>query len=257
MDKIILAQLVAHLVADFFAQPESMSDKKREKGSGSWHLYTHILIVFTASLLMTLTVKFIFYALAITAIHFIIYLFKSYIERTMKTNFNHYLLFIDQLLHVVAIFVAVAIYSTNNNPIPAYLDFFTMNQLLIFSGLLICMKPANVIIRSCLSSLHLYDMMEIESELQRAGRWIGTVERVMALALVMLQQYTAIGFIIAAKSILRYNENKTGKTEYVLIGTLLSFSIPLLIGIGISEGLFESFFTIQAGIRKLPEGTMK
>lgn len=78
-----------------------------------------------------------------------------------------------------------------------------------------------------------------DTEIQRAGRWIGTIERVLALALVLLNQYTAIGFIIAAKSILRYNEKDTGKTEYVLVGTLLSFSIALFIGIGISEGLFE------------------
>jgi len=63
------------------------------------------------------------------------------------------------------------------------------------------------------------------------------------MVLVMLQQYTAIGFIIAAKSILRYNESKTGKTEYVLIGTLLSFSFALIIGIGISEGVFSSILS--------------
>lgn len=63
------------------------------------------------------------------------------------------------------------------------------------------------------------------------------------MVLVMLHQYTAIGFIIAAKSILRYNESKTGKTEYVLIGTLLSFSIALMIGIGISEGIFSSILS--------------
>ncbi|GHT30519.1 hypothetical protein AGMMS49574_10390 [Bacteroidia bacterium] len=82
-----------------------------------------------------------------------------------------------------------------------------------------------------------------KSDLERAGRWIGTIERIMTVVLVMLQQYTAIGFIIAAKSVLRYNDSKTGKTEYVLIGTLLSFGIALLIGIGIQRGVFESFLS--------------
>ena len=38
-------------------------------------------------------------------------------------------------------------------------------------------------------------------------------------------------FIIAAKSLLRYN--KTDKTEYVLVGTLLSFVIAFLIGVAV------------------------
>ncbi len=110
------------------------------------------------------------------------------------------------------------------------------------------MKPANVVIRICLDSLQLYDQVDKKNDLHRAGRWIGSIERIMAMVLVMLQQYTAIGFIIAAKSILRYNESKTGKTEYVLIGTLLSFSIALIIGIGIREGVFSSFLSFLSFI---------
>lgn len=136
-------------------------------------------------------------------------------------------------------------YFRNNGYIPFYLNVLTSNQLLIAIGLLLCMKPANVLIKSCLSSLNLYDKNnKTGSDLERAGRWIGTIERLMTVVLVMLQQYTAIGFIIAAKSILRYNDSKTGKTEYVLIGTLLSFGIALLIGVGIQKGVFESLMNI-------------
>ena len=47
-----------------------------------------------------------------------------------------------------------------------------------------------------------------------------------------MNQFEAVGFLLAAKSILRYkNDDGDGsnKTEYVLIGTLLSFSITLAI----------------------------
>lgn len=251
MEKILLAQLIAHIAADFFAQPKSISRKKQEKGLGSWHLYIHALIVFVASLLMTFTVEFIVYAAAITVIHFAIDALKSFIERWLKRKkgiddefyTNLYLFFTDQLLHVAVIWGAVAMYWTKNHPAPVYLDVFTVNLLLVLTGFLLCLKPANVIIRNCLASLNLYERLENEHDLKRAGRWIGSIERVMAMVLVMLQQYTAIGFIIAAKSILRYNESKTSKTEYVLIGTLLSFSVALLIGIGISEGFFGSILT--------------
>ena len=48
-----------------------------------------------------------------------------------------------------------------------------------------------------------------------------------------MSQYEAIGFLIAAKSILRFNEASSGsvKSEYVLTGTLLSLTIALSLGI--------------------------
>ncbi|MDL2282328.1 DUF3307 domain-containing protein [Parabacteroides sp. OttesenSCG-928-G06] len=249
MEKIVLAQFIAHIVADFFAQPESLSNEKQKQCLASWHIYIHALIVGVISFAMTFACGFIGYALVIAVIHFGIDALKCYAERRFeeqktkgdKLYAGHYLFFADQLLHLIVIYGAVAIYWTKNHSTPDYLDAFTVNQLLVVAGFLLCMKPANVIIRKCLSSLNLYDPKANESDLARAGRWIGTIERLIAMVLVMLQQYAAIGFIITAKSLLRYNESKTGKTEYVLIGTLLSFGIALLMGICIQEGFFESF----------------
>ncbi|MCG6189305.1 hypothetical protein [Maribellus maritimus] len=58
---------------------------------------------------------------------------------------------------------------------------------------------------------------------------IGIVERFLALALIIMGQYQAVGLIIAAKSILRFKGVQ--KSEYVLIGTLLSFGIAAFSGI--------------------------
>ncbi len=65
--------------------------------------------------------------------------------------------------------------------------------------------------------------------LPNAGKLIGIVERFLALALIIMGQYAAVGLIIAAKSILRING--TQKSEYVLVGTLISFSIAVFSGI--------------------------
>ena len=249
MEKILLAQFIAHVIADFFSQPECISSEKQRKCLSSWHIYIHTLVVFIASLGLTFTCEFIWYAAAITISHFVIDALKCIIERwynkkrkiSEKSYTNHYIFLADQILHLTVIYCAVAVYWTNNHLTSTCFDIFTIKQLLTFAGILLCMKPTNVIIRSCLSSLNLYCPNEDKNDLERAGRWIGTVERIMALALVMLQQYSAIGFIIAAKSVLRYNDSKAGKTEYVLIGTLLSFSIAILIGIGINKEFFESF----------------
>lgn len=71
---------------------------------------------------------------------------------------------------------------------------------------------------------------EKDKSLEKAGTWIGWLERFLILTFILLQQYAAIGFLVAAKSIFRFSESrKIG--EYVLIGTLLSFVIAVIVGL--------------------------
>ena len=66
------------------------------------------------------------------------------------------------------------------------------------------------------------------------GRVIGYLERALIYLFIMANQPSGIGFLIAAKSILRFGEltepTKRMQAEYIIIGTLASF----LFGIGIS-----------------------
>lgn len=58
----------------------------------------------------------------------------------------------------------------------------------------------------------------------RAGRRIGTVERLVMLFLLSKDQFAALGFVLTAKSIARYDKiTKDEKfAEYYLMGTLMS-----------------------------------
>jgi len=56
-----------------------------------------------------------------------------------------------------------------------------------------------------------------EHSLPNAGKLIGIIECFLALGLIIMGQYEAVGLIIAVKSILRFN--RTQKSEYVLVGT--------------------------------------
>jgi hypothetical protein len=62
---------------------------------------------------------------------------------------------------------------------------------------------------------------------------------------ILTGHFEAIGFLLAAKSIFRFGDLKEAKdrklTEYVLIGTLLSFGIALLIGLLVQISLGFSF----------------
>jgi len=70
-------------------------------------------------------------------------------------------------------------------------------------------------------------------ELSR-GLVIGVLERTLALTLVLASQFSALGLILAAKAIVRYQAlDDRDFAEYVLIGTLTSILIALFVGLGI------------------------
>jgi hypothetical protein len=66
------------------------------------------------------------------------------------------------------------------------------------------------------------------------GRAIGSLERALALTLVLLGEYGAVGWIIAAKSLARFKALEEREfAEYFLIGTLASFLLAVLAGVGL------------------------
>lgn len=67
--------------------------------------------------------------------------------------------------------------------------------------------------------------------LASAGLWIGALERLLIVTFVLLHEYSAIGFLIGAKSLLRFGDttqvHPRKQSEYILIGSLLSFCFAL------------------------------
>jgi len=70
-------------------------------------------------------------------------------------------------------------------------------------------------------------------ELSR-GLVIGVLERALALTLVLTNQFSALGLILAAKALARFRAmDDRDFAEYVLIGTLTSLLLALLVGLGV------------------------
>ncbi|MGB5275297.1 MAG: DUF3307 domain-containing protein, partial [Flavobacteriaceae bacterium] len=71
--------------------------------------------------------------------------------------------------------------------------------------------------------------------LSNAGKYIGIIERLFVLTFLVLGRWEAIGLLITAKSVFRFNDLKESNnrklTEYILIGTLLSFGIAIGTGL--------------------------
>lgn len=64
------------------------------------------------------------------------------------------------------------------------------------------------------------------------GGLVGSIERLLIFVFVMHESYNAISFVIAAKTIARFNEmTKNASTEYILIGTLLSTLVAIALGL--------------------------
>jgi hypothetical protein len=66
------------------------------------------------------------------------------------------------------------------------------------------------------------------------GRAVGILERAVALTLVLLGQYGALGLVIAAKSLARFKALEDREfAEYFLVGTLASLLLALLGGLAV------------------------
>jgi hypothetical protein len=152
--------------------------------------------------------------------------------KVWKTKpFKHYHFFIDQFIHIVAIVLTVIVFNNLLDIDPIVKIPVSNHRMLIMLGYLICLKPSNIFIREVFTIYNISMESNPGDDLLKAGRLIGNIERILTLSLLLMGEYGAIGFLIAAKSILRYEGKKTSKTEYVLIGSLLSFGIAIIIGI--------------------------
>jgi len=230
--QLIILQFSAHLLADFIFQPQSWSNQKSQKVLSAHHFW-HILVVFITSYLFSLDFGFWKAALLITVVHFGIDITKSYLQKKFNNRpFEKFLFFADQAIHVIILIMVSIAYSNWYE-----MDFVVnipLKDAVIITGFILCSKPANIVIKNILTlySIKVPDNLNDnnpDKDLPNAGKLIGVVERFLAFALILAGQYTAVGFIVAAKSILRFTA--TDKNEYVLVGTLLSFGIAVLTGI--------------------------
>ena len=227
MCKLLILQLLAHLVSDFYLQTEKSCKSKADNAFKSRHLYIHALIIFACAWLLSLNVGYWWAALLIAVLHLIIDGLKS-VCRNLKGAF-----FYDQLLHVAVIVAVVALF--NNKGVISFPTWLPETKVLLWIvAFMFCLRPANFFIQNIFkeAKISIPDSGK-EQSLPNAGRVIGNVERMLTLVFVMLGQYEAIGFLLAAKSLLRFRETDTVKSEYVLVGTLLSFGIAILMGVAV------------------------
>ncbi|MDT8432869.1 MAG: DUF3307 domain-containing protein [Bacteroidales bacterium] len=238
---IIIKLLIAHFLGDFFFQPKLWAEKRRRHQFRSVYLYLHAVIHGLLVYMLLGDWSGYIVPLVIMLSHFLLDLGKVYLRERPA------LFLIDQGLHIIVIGLVWITFYGDWSAIPDFLSFLNDPVvLLVILAYLFILSPAAVLIRILTEKyqpdIHTRTAGFIEAReseevigLKDAGRFIGILERVMIVSFVLIQQYALIGFLIAAKSVLRYSDIKNNydrkRAEYILVGTLLSFSTAIIAGI--------------------------
>jgi hypothetical protein len=216
--------ILAHLLTDFILQPTSWIESRNKKHFASVHLYFHGLITAIVALIL-IGLNYWPVVLIILITHIIIDGWKSY-----QPPLTKYFL-IDQTLHLLVIFICwYFVFLLPEDILAAWEEITSKKIIILITAFIFVTQPAGILIGQLTKKWR--DQIQNEPTLGNAGKWIGILERVIILALVLHNQYGAIGLLIAAKGLLRFSEPNRAeiKTEYLLIGTLISITVAILTG---------------------------
>ena len=226
-------------MGDFLFQPDTLSDAKCEN---NWYLLLHTSIVAGLS-----------YALCgiwnLWLIPVVIFVTHILLDRLKGNSQKWQSFLLDQAGHIAIIFVLswfLIIYPLPNSliflttrplPIPPWLNIFGpfYSKFLVVVSVFVAAVLGGAILVQLYVDPLLQQMSNRESQgLKGAGKKIGQLERTLILIFVLVGEITAVGFLVAAKSIFRFgelkNSQKRKEAEYIIIGTLISFLIALAIG---------------------------
>jgi len=229
MISFLLKILVAHVLGDFVFQSDRWVQHKESKKARSKFLYIHIIIhTILVLILLQFNVDYWLAFLILPISHFVIDLFKIHLGKILNSRLSF---IVDQLAHLAVILAICAYYY------PKMLSFeFQLSEtlLLFVLSILLLTYGIAVFIKIIMSQWELPEDSDQDS-LSKAGKYIGIIERLFVFAFVLMEEWQAIGFLIAAKSVFRFGDLSRAKdrklTEYILIGTLLSFGFAILIGL--------------------------
>lgn len=225
---LIVKVVFAHLFGDFVLQTNKMVKDIHEKGIKSISLFEHTAIHFFLLLVVTgFESKYVLGVWVLALSHLVIDIYTK-IYLTKKVN-SIKLLLIDQSLHALSIAGFVYYYY------PYTIEWSVVtgkNAVALYSALVLLVYVSPIVIKKIIEQ---FKFIVPNNGLDNAGKYIGILERLFIFLFVVLQRWEGIGFLLAAKSIFRFGDLKASKevklTEYILIGTLISFGMGIAIAL--------------------------
>ena len=230
----LILYLAAHFLGDYYLQWQNLAQLKNNSPRG---LIFHILLYGAAFLPTMLVSKPSLPALAVIILgHGLIDWLKfGYLHRAdpkqkeEKRVFRQeapWLFLLDQGLHLLLIYLALKLW-----PAGGLQTWFPSQSFVYIRWILLLLlvgKPANVCFKRVFTRYANYRSKT--TTVEGAGSLIGIFERVFTVIFVHLGQYSALGFLMAAKSLARFKllSEDQSFAEYYLIGTLYSILFALL-----------------------------
>lgn len=225
---VFIKLILAHLIGDFILQPVKWVVHKESNKITSKYLYFHVLLHFALSMLLLWNLNMWHIALAIALGHFGIDLLKLYTGPLFKNKSVPF--FIDQALHIMLIYICVFYGNLYGKTamLVQHIDWYLVTAIVFVT------YPAAIIMGKILERMS--NQIETDHKsLPNAGKYIGIIERLFVLIFIVIGRWEVIGLLIAAKSVFRFNDlkerNNRKLTEYILIGTLVSFGLAILAGL--------------------------
>jgi hypothetical protein len=232
-----LALLAGHLAGDFLCLPawgdlptQALAERRGPTRLALLMLHVMAVVVLTALALGRWDPEIVRWT---AATHLAMDLVKRYV---LPDNLRAFLL--DQAVHVGVAAALAARYpeaaeqgwwlQAHGPEFAAW--YFT--GLSLIAGVTLCVPAGGVLVERSVRPFLAEIAYDDIKGLSNGGKVIGYLERALVLLLVLMDQITGIGFLVAAKSILRFGEIKEAShrkvAEYIIIGTFLSFGWALL-----------------------------
>jgi|SRR6056297_2934906 len=220
--------LLAHLLGDFMFQPTKWVVHKEAHKAASKYLYFHVLIHFGLYMLFLWDYQEWKIALVLALSHLFIDMGKLYANPFFKNKSLPF--FIDQILHLFVIYIC-CYYS---NLYGHTLSMFQNLDWALIVAIVFVTSPSAIIMSKLLQGMS--DKINTDHKsLPNAGKYIGIIERLFVLTFILIGRWEGIGLLITAKSVFRFNDLKESNsrklTEYILIGTLVSFGLAIIAGL--------------------------
>lgn len=203
--------LLAHLLGDYVFQTKWMIDQKRAGPDMGAHIVVH-----AGLLALALGQDWAFVAGLVLA-HLVTDLVKTHL---LPDRLSVYLA--DQGAHLAALGAALWLGAETRWALPPQ----ALEAAMLLCGLITATLAGGPVIGYLMAP---YQDAGTPDGLPQAGRMIGLLERALIVMMVLVGQPAGIGFLIAAKSILRFDTASKDQraSEYVIIGTLASFGWAL------------------------------
>lgn len=243
---IFILFYIGHILGDFYLQSNNLAIEKETK----FHKLLEHGLIYLISMFIVIVIPlgfgYIKWAILAASLHILIDGIKFCLNTKNIINDKHntYIYFVDQFLHLICIIVVVLLILKSGetlefnilfNKLTIFIEYLDLNinELLAWLlALMIIIKPAGITINITLNAYQPTENQNKENEKGHpgAGNLIGIFERLIILIMISQKEYAAIGFVLTAKSIARYNKivENPQFAEYYLLGTLLSFLIVIV-----------------------------